>query len=1466
MSKSEYRSNRSVAQTPKLLISVDDPRLAWDQIALTKATLGADFDIVGLDGKLIVEGGTTPGNPSGAAYTTSSSGGNNYSPPSIGKPSINLGYDAIVPADITNLDTTWDGEDLVVTFDWDPDDPANATVSEFVLEVTADGITRQTPYGSFVPDKTQTEQTIRFTKSINRTTIGVFRTSITSVCVKAMDPFFNVSSNVCDTSIPAYVLDLPVPEITVAPAISGYNVSYTIPTQSSFDAINIFEYESNSSSEPTNVVYSRIYFGNVSPANVITLNTNSRWIKASFSSDGGNYTAFSAAQKVTPLSPVTIDNVGPSNVTSVTATTGIDTSGYLGFNAYADISWQAVNDSTLRGYRIRFSNDGGTTFSYVNSPGAGTTYRLGGLAIGSTYKIAIATYDEFNNTSSNYIPVSPDVTVTGTPSISNYIEAGPFQFGIGVGNVSSNKGIFLNSSNYWYIDSSSSAQIKVGGNQNNYISWDGQVFTIDGNITARQGFFRGNVGIISGGSLYSGTIVDGHIAGKGYILNSSGITFNSSSADNVTTISSDTGLFTTIHANIGGWNINSNEIWKLGMLDGVPQGRISLNSTQGYIAVSSDNVANTLSGINSAKLATDNVFWSGGSGPRDSGSPFRVTLAGDLYASNANISGTVKATGGGFGTFNSNGTVKNGWQINANGIEAINDTENGGYGRITIGDYSIQSNNSSDFVIIDNIFGTEIIQTNTTAAAQDPKRIFLGDISRQVEVAKSASLSGNGTTATVENATSTQLGAYRSGGLRNIFTVASGQLSSDGSGNILEYPSAIKGDMLVVYDPGTPGNVRGWKSIVGIYINNKDLPTPVNTIAPAVTPTSGSINITQFSTTNGTWTSDSAINYTYEWKYNDQGSVWIPAPGTNNLSTYTPPESWDIDIYGSSLKCYVTATNDFGPTIAPSNTVTLSSNPVIIDGPYTFVTDTSVTVTFAAANTQSWEIYGGGPILLGSGNGSYGDASQTDLSPGTGYSYNVRIYSGLNQTGTYVDVPISTTTTGTSTTQYTVTWSASLGSVTPQSETVDAGQSVTVPLASRTGYANNEWWDATTIQGALEFLTPGQSYVPTSNKTFYAQWVANAAPSNITRNTITPSTGTAGSTQYSSNTGDWDGSPTPTYSYQWKFNDQGSLWVSISGATSSTYTPPSNYTSVYGSELRCYVTATNSQGSSTVYNSNTTTVSAPIVTPDFTPTPSIIDGPYTFATDTSVTITFAAANTASWAIYRFGGSLINSGNGSYGDATETGLNPSTNYFYEIKLYTGANQTGSSVSSYVDRTTSASGPSFPFFPPYFTPPFFPPSFGPKFPVKCIYAKSQILTPAGYVNAEDLKVGDIVLTVDPNSMTNTSELADMTINNNINFIQAEIVKSIPSKKALIKFNNSETMFSLYQPIFIKSNDRVEWKNTGDIEVGDILVNIDHESGNVYYTAVDTIEIFEEDYVYDIRTSNVPWFIVGNNLVVS
>lgn len=96
-------------------------------------------------------------------------------------------------------------------------------------------------------------------------------------------------------------------------------------------------------------------------------------------------------------------------------------------------------------------------------------------------------------------------------------------------------------------------------------------------------------------------------------------------------------------------------------------------------------------------------------------------------------------------------------------------------------------------------------------------------------------------------------------------------------------------------------------------------PVPVNTVAPAVTPTSGSVGEV-FSCTTGTWT-NSPTGYSYQWKL-DGANV-----GTNS-NTYTPVAS-------GSLTCTVTASNAGGagtPAVSNTATVTAAGGVAILGG------------------------------------------------------------------------------------------------------------------------------------------------------------------------------------------------------------------------------------------------------------------------------------------------------------------------------------------------------------------------------------------------------------------------------------------------------------------------------------------------------------------------------------------------------
>lgn len=417
-------------------------------------------------------------------------------------------------------------------------------------------------------------------------------------------------------------LTQPVTNLVVTKGLLSYGVKWdkidkALPANKWFIDAQIYESLTGAFTGEEYLVWN----GTGNSATILVSDTNNRWIRVDtrdqdYHKKSVVYGPFKATD------PIVVDTTGPANVTSVTTDSGIDTSGYLGFNAYATVSWPAVTGGNIRGYRIRFTNDNGATYSYVDSPGTGTTYKLAGLAIGSTYKIAVATYDEYNNTSSSYIS-GPDVTVTGTPSVANYITAGPFQFGVGVGGVNTNKGLYFDASNYWYINASNSARLKVGGSTSNYILWDGTKFTIDGDISARGGTFSGNIFMsTTGASIYNGTIdsATGNLTGNGFALNATGLKVANGTKS--VTISATDGTITANGGIIAGWTLGDTTLSKNNViLDS--SGKIQVGST-----AATSVYVQLAAGTNPAK---NYVLWAGNNTP-DANAKFRVAADGTLYA------------------------------------------------------------------------------------------------------------------------------------------------------------------------------------------------------------------------------------------------------------------------------------------------------------------------------------------------------------------------------------------------------------------------------------------------------------------------------------------------------------------------------------------------------------------------------------------------------------------------------------------------------------------------------------------------------------------------------------------------------------------------------------------------------------------------------------------------------------------
>lgn len=182
---------------------------------------------------------------------------------------------------------------------------------------------------------------------------------------------------------------------------------------------------------------------------------------------------------------------------------------------------------------------------------------------------------------------------------------------------------------------------------------------ISGNLSVTgSSTFGGNISVSTAGSIYSGTLVGSGNTGTvstGFILNSNGAYF--SNAGTSTTTLTASGLVTN-SATIGQWTVNSTGIHHVGSNN--TSGNIDINSA-GNISVSATNVASYSAGINGAYVASgaalidnvstgvtsgpENVFWAGSGGATSASNAFRVTLGGNLYASNALIKGTIASQG-----------------------------------------------------------------------------------------------------------------------------------------------------------------------------------------------------------------------------------------------------------------------------------------------------------------------------------------------------------------------------------------------------------------------------------------------------------------------------------------------------------------------------------------------------------------------------------------------------------------------------------------------------------------------------------------------------------------------------------------------------------------------------------------------------------------------------------------------------
>jgi len=675
----------------------------------------------------------------------------------------------------TSVTGSWVGTNFKVSF---THNPAEEFFNLYRVKLTAGTVSK---VFDVAPVPGTSSQSFTLSLSQNRAAFGVPQTSF-SGSVKTVNIYNNEGSEVTFSAV-NYVDTLPAAVIVATPISNGYSVSYTTPANPTFNTIEIEEVESTSLTAPT-TGFQTVFSGSTNPAVVIVPNTNKRWVRARFSNNIGGYAVYGSAVAVTPTSPVVVDNDGPPDVSTVTTSGGLDSSGIVGFNGYSDISWPSVTTGGIRGYRIRYRpiTTPVSNYSYADSPGSGTAYRLAGLGAGLTYEIAVATYDEYNNTSSNYVS-GANVVVGGTPYIASTVDvtgyfkakANPtdadstaFKFGYGVD--TGKRGLVFNAHNYWYIDSTQSASLKVGGAETNYIQWNGSSFVIDGDLRAKKGSFSGNVNMASGASIYSGTLVNntvtptgdtgGSLSGAGYILNSSGLTFSSTSVSGITTINATTGKLTTASANIGGWDVTSSTINNTS-----GSGTVTIDSSNAQIRVSSPTFTAGMATPNT-NSAADIVFWSGG--PRDTNANFYVRADGTVVMKSAVITG-----------YASNETLDTLAKKDMSNVTVIDG------GKITTGIIKSQNhtgtNDGSDF----SGSGTAINLTGGGISAKNFRLTSGGDAFFNGTVFSNISLSAPSITGgTIGAATITVSNSFTSSGLYYADDALTEGSDSDANGNV----------------------------------------------------------------------------------------------------------------------------------------------------------------------------------------------------------------------------------------------------------------------------------------------------------------------------------------------------------------------------------------------------------------------------------------------------------------------------------------------------------------------------------------------------------------------------------------------------------------------------------------------------------------------------------------------------------
>ena len=349
------------------------------------------------------------------------------------------------------------------------------------------------------------------------------------------------------------------------------------------------------------------------------------------------------------------------------------------------------------------------------------------------------------------------------------------------------------------------------------------------------------------------------------------------------------------------------------------------------------------------------------------------------------------------------------------------------------------------------------------------------------------------------------------------------------------------------------------------------------------------------------WIDSSQLTVTYDYGYNDRvgtescapdtsitlptanraGYVfngwWTAATGGEKIgdggTSYAPTE--DVTLYAQWIGYVVTYIANGGTvtTTEDSGVVTLPTptrTGYTFNGWYTAATDGEKIGDAGApytptANITLYAQWVGNTVTYNANGGSCGTASQTyegaaltlpNATPPSGYTFNGwwTAANGGDKIGdagaTYTPTANITLYAQWTKIQYTVTYNANDGEVNTTSETVDTGDSVTLPTPTRSGYTFNGWYTAAT--GGTKIGNANAEYTPTANITLYAQWTINSYTIKVTTSNATVKVN--GTTVNNNGTVSIQYGAQVTVEVTYSQNDSQS--TTIKGTDGTTYTSP----------------------------------------------------------------------------------------------------------------------------------------------------------------------------------------------------------------------------------------------------------------------------------------------------------------------